>query len=134
MGFGGGILNAESTVTLNYSTLANNSGSNGGGIASYDGTLIIENSTLSGNMATFHGGGMFIDYSNDVTLQHSTIVDNVADVANNIIIFNVDSTEKRPKTGFLHMNHSGNFGRALEKPGFFSEIDKAPVSRRWATI
>ena len=37
---------------------------------------------------------------------------------------NEDSTEKRPKTGFLHMNHSGNFGRALEKPGFFSELNE----------
>ena len=34
---------------------------------------------------------------------------------------NLDSTEKRPKTGFLHMNHSGNFSRTIEKPGFFSE-------------
>ena len=36
----------------------------------------------------------------------------------------VDSTEKRPKTGFLHMNHSGYFGRTLEKPGFFSELNR----------
>ena len=37
---------------------------------------------------------------------------------------NLDSTEKRPKTGFLHMNHSGNFRRTIKKPGFFSELMK----------
>ena len=35
-----------------------------------------------------------------------------------------DSTEKRSKTGFLHMNHSGNFCRTIEKPGFFSELKR----------
>ena len=48
----------------------------------------------------------------------------------NIISFSVitDSTEKRPKTGFLRMNHSGNFGRTLEKPGFFRDTAMPIIS------
>ncbi|GAB4148425.1 MAG: hypothetical protein Fur0021_08240 [Candidatus Promineifilaceae bacterium] len=87
IGFGGGILNTESTATINHSTLVSNTATtSGGGIASYEGILIVENSTLSGNVAIYRGGAMLIDYSNDVTLQHSTIVDNVADDGDSISI------------------------------------------------
>ena len=45
-----------------------------------------------------------------------------------------DSTEKRPKTGFLHMNHSGNFRRTIKKPGFFSElIGRVQAGSQFAT-
>lgn len=88
-GFGGGIYNYESTVILNHSLLSNNTVASGGGIYSYDGTLTIENSTLSGNVAIAHGGGIFLDYSNDVILRDSTIADNVAADADSISIFHV---------------------------------------------
>ena len=42
---------------------------------------------------------------------------------------NNDSSEKRPKTGFLHMNHSGNFRRTIKKPGFFSELNNAMLAQ-----
>ena len=49
-------------------------------------------------------------------------------------MLNGDSTEKRPKTGFLHMNHSGNFRRTIKKPGFFSElIGRVQAGSQFAT-
>ncbi|WP_304093114.1 choice-of-anchor Q domain-containing protein [Hydrogenobacter thermophilus] len=74
---GGGIWNAGGTLTLERSTISDNSSSNnGGGITnSHGGTLTINNSTISGN-STQYGGG--IENSGTLTVTNSTISGNRA--------------------------------------------------------
>ncbi|MCI5132518.1 MAG: hypothetical protein D3904_13645, partial [Candidatus Electrothrix sp. EH2] len=77
-GGGGGIFNV-STLTLNDSTVRDNSTAlTGGGIYSL-GTLILNNSTVSGNSAGGSGGGIDNDSSvTTVVLSNSTVSDNDA--------------------------------------------------------
>jgi len=76
---GGGIKNSG-TLTINYSTLANNySGpgfSGGGGIYS-DGTVTVNNSTFSGNSAAGSAGGIF-NAGGTLTVNNSTFSGNSA--------------------------------------------------------
>jgi hypothetical protein len=54
--YGGGIRNGSGTLTLQNSTLANNTASEGGGILNATGTLTLQNSTLANNSADYGGG------------------------------------------------------------------------------
>jgi len=70
---GGGILNFG-TLTVNNSTVANNSTDFGGGITNA-GTLTLNNSTVSGNSATIFGGGI-LNSGGTVTVNNSTVSGN----------------------------------------------------------
>jgi Ca2+-binding RTX toxin-like protein len=59
--FGGGVENANGSLTVRSSTITGNSAGAGGGISSrHDepNVTTIENSTISGNTATYNGGGI----------------------------------------------------------------------------
>jgi hypothetical protein len=77
-GFGGGILNEASTLSvINCIVSGNSTDSSGGGIADgfqTGGTLTIESSTLRGNYAGDYGGG--IENSGTLTINNSTLSDN----------------------------------------------------------
>ncbi len=74
---GGGILNRYNTVTVQNSTIANNSASlgTGGGIDSINGTIVLKNSTLSGNSAGSNGGGGLYHWGGTVSI-YNTIIAN----------------------------------------------------------
>ena len=75
---GGGIRNGPSTLTLNHSTVRDNTSSSGAGIFNAWGTLIVNNSTISGNTASGGGGGIN-NLGGNVTLNSSTVSNNSAD-------------------------------------------------------
>ncbi len=80
-GFGsdGGALLNRGTVTLNNSTVSNNSAAEfGGGLANFSSTITLHNSTVSRNSTGYYGGGLY-NYSSDVTLNSSTVSGNSAD-------------------------------------------------------
>jgi hypothetical protein len=75
---GGGIYNADGTLTLVRSTVSNNTGTNGAGIYN-GGTLTLESSTVSGNStvsqnAGVNGGGIY--NAGTLTLKDSTVSGN----------------------------------------------------------
>ena len=74
-GKGGGIYNLG-TLTLEDSTVSDNTALSGAGIFNLDGTLIITGSTLSGNV-THTGGGIYND-TGTATVTNSTLSGNAA--------------------------------------------------------
>jgi hypothetical protein len=72
---GGGILN-EGTLTLEHSTVNDNTGVFGGGILN-EGTLTLEHSTVGGNTATGSAGGILNE--DTLTLEHSRVSGNNAE-------------------------------------------------------
>jgi RTX calcium-binding nonapeptide repeat (4 copies) len=80
--FGGGIENADGSLTVRSSTITGNSARRGGGISNrHDqaGINTIENSTITGNQATYSGGGVFFEnplaYA-QLTVRSATIAGN----------------------------------------------------------
>jgi predicted outer membrane repeat protein len=71
----GGAIFSDGTLTLNNSTLSNNSAPLGGAIFS-DGTLTLNNSTVANNFANYNGGG--VNNYGQLTLISSTISGNTA--------------------------------------------------------
>ena len=87
-GFGGGILNANATLTLSNCIINNNTAvsstlqSSGGGICSFSGsTLTVDGCTLSGNNANFGGA---ISNSKSLVLKNSNLSGNSADIGGGI--------------------------------------------------
>lgn len=78
--YGGGLLvNAGTTLNLNYSTVRNSSAVFGGGGISTNGNLSIFNSTISGNYASDgDGGGILVNGSGTANLDSVTLYDNSA--------------------------------------------------------
>lgn len=80
-GTGGGIANTFGSMTITFTTIANNvatlSGS-GGGMDILGGSTKIENSTISGNVASGSGGGVTTGFDAIVTIVNSTISGNSA--------------------------------------------------------
>jgi CSLREA domain-containing protein len=73
-GLGGGVVVAESTLTVTGSTVSGNSAPVGGGIYNGDGTVTVQRSTLSGNQG--EGGAIYA--SNGVTnLTNTTVSGNL---------------------------------------------------------
>ena len=70
---GGGIYNSG-TLTINNSTLKDNSASSGGGISSLGGTIGLTNVTLVGNSA--FAGGAFYNNTSMAVLTHCTLAQN----------------------------------------------------------
>ena len=73
---GGGICNDYGTLTLNNSTISDNAATYGGGIYNA-GTLILNNSTVSDNTAGGEGGGI-CNLGETLTLNSSTVSGNTA--------------------------------------------------------
>jgi hypothetical protein len=89
-GFGGGILNEGSTLSvINCVVSGNSTDSSGGGISDgfiTGGTLTIESSTLSGNYAGDYGGG--IENSGTLTINNSTLSGNTGEFTGGAILNN----------------------------------------------
>jgi hypothetical protein len=88
---GGGIFNIRGELTLNSSTVSGNRGRGGGGIFNLDGTVSLTNSTLSGNVGILSGGGIG-NNSGQVRITHSTISNNTVEIANGGGIVNDNGT------------------------------------------
>ena len=99
-GYGGGVHNAEGTITLANSKISGNSAAseslnedgNGGGINNYNGTTILESSTISGNSSNGDGGGISNVYGS-LDLSDSQVTNNdAADQASGGGIFSSEGT------------------------------------------
>jgi hypothetical protein len=75
LGYGGGLYN-DGTVTLNFSTVRNNSADIWGGGIYNSGMLSLNNSNVSDNYAGMHGGGLF--NTGTMVLNNSTVSGNSA--------------------------------------------------------
>jgi hypothetical protein len=113
-GFGGAI-NNSGTVTINNSTLSDNSaiffGSGGGGGIYNNGIVEISNSTLSGNFADGAGGGIF--NAGALTISNSTLSGNSAGFAGGGI-FNFDTVTISNST---LSGNSATFGGGIYNAG-----------------
>lgn len=79
--WGGGIYNAGGTLTLNNSSVSDNTAGGsgaGGGILNNSGTLTLNNSRVSGNTADYGGGIHNVWASATLTLNNSTVSGNTA--------------------------------------------------------
>ena len=77
----GGAIHArrESSMSLNNSTVSGNSASRGGGIyAGFRSNVNLSNSTVSGNSAGESGGGIYAGSRSNVNLSNSTVSSNFA--------------------------------------------------------
>ncbi len=102
---GGGITNAG-TLTLNNSTVSNNTAANRGGGIFNTGTLTVNNNTLSGNSATNHGGGIY--NNSQLTANNNTLSGNLA-TNNGGGIFNA-TTATLDSITFFGNSATGNGG------------------------
>jgi hypothetical protein len=79
---GGGIhsriINSGNTLTVNNSTISENTSTDFGGGISNGGKLTVNNSTISGNTAGDEGGGIFNGDSGTLTISQSTVSGNTA--------------------------------------------------------
>ncbi len=80
-GGGGGLYN-DGATTINHSTFSGNSSGAGGSAVFNDGNLEVNNSTFSGN-ETDSNGSAFVNRGGLLTVTHSTIVSNTADLDGN---------------------------------------------------
>ncbi|OKH36400.1 hypothetical protein NIES2119_17310 [[Phormidium ambiguum] IAM M-71] len=83
--YGGAIENNSiGTVKITNSTIANNTAKYDGGGVSNEGNLEISNSTISGNKANQSGGGIYnASTTSNLNINQSTITNNTADFDNN---------------------------------------------------
>jgi hypothetical protein len=80
-GSGGGLFNNQKgEVNIGQCTFSDNTAQHGGGLAN-EGRLSITNCTIAGNTAGGWGGGFSNNFGSDVSISHSTIVNNTASVA-----------------------------------------------------
>ncbi|MHC4603947.1 MAG: choice-of-anchor Q domain-containing protein [Planctomycetota bacterium] len=78
--WGGGISCVECSPIISYCTIKSNLGDRGGGISCYHGSPIIRNCTITGNSApTRFGGGGLYSYFAKTKVSNCTIADNSAD-------------------------------------------------------
>ena len=91
IGVNGGIDN-EDTLTLNNSTISNNTATyGGGGIFNWSGTLTLNNSIVSGNQGVVTGGGIQNQFG-AVTLNNSTVSGNQAGVGGGIYTYSKNNS------------------------------------------
>lgn len=106
---GGGIANAG-TLTVNRSTLNNNTAADKGGGIYNDGTLTVSNSTLNDNVAADKGGGIYNDGT--LTANNSTFSNNTATNDSGGGIFNRDTLALNNST-FSSNTAGGGFGGGI---------------------
>lgn len=134
---GGGISNSTvGSLTIQDSTISDNSSADGGGIGKFKGNIAVKNSTISGNKAGDSGGGIFSEdrgfTGTIITIQNTTLANNHADCdvipvcggnGNNagdgggiyigtgsVVIKNsiiAGNTDKSPNNGTIHPDCSG---------------------------
>lgn len=72
---GGGILNLGGTVTLDVSTVRNNNAAFGAGVyTDANSSLTLNSSTVTGNTASVAGGGIFKEFGSTVAVSLSSLV------------------------------------------------------------
>ncbi|MBI2346090.1 MAG: DUF4215 domain-containing protein [Deltaproteobacteria bacterium] len=75
---GGGLRGNSSTLTITNSIISGNSAKRGGAIYSAASTMTLNGSTISQNTSTLYGGGILAEVSGTLTMKNSTIRDNSA--------------------------------------------------------
>jgi hypothetical protein len=115
LGAGGGIMNFDTGIlTVEDSSISNNSADNGGGIFNFN-IANITNSTISGNSASTNGGGISTWFS--LNLTNSTVVGNNAETGGGVFNLgtltttNVTFSENSAATG-------GGVYNSFVTPGF----------------
>jgi hypothetical protein len=103
---GGGIYNAQGgTLAVSNSTLTNNQADTGSGGGIYnDGAASVNDSTLSDNGAD-DGGGIFNQQSGELTVLNSTLSNNGAILGGGIY-----NNQDQSQSGFLHIFNSTLYG------------------------
>jgi len=110
---GGGLLNVLGHLTIDASTISNNTAAAvGGGISNLSGTLLVTRSTISGNSAPINsgdGGALYMDGSNaQATIINSTFSGNSAqDLGAGIRNYN------GAKLSLLNSTFANHIGRAI---------------------
>ena len=105
-GFGGGIKGLAESITLNGTTVADNTAAYGGGVAaSLATTLSVTNSAVSINTATKYGGGVYAG-TGKVTIDNTQIAANTADLGGGGI--RVDGGELTLKGGSQLFDNTTN--------------------------
>ncbi len=80
---GGGAIGAEdSTITLNNSTVQNNSADDGAGILAIFSSITLNHSTVQNNSANNSGGGILVGSGSFVALNDSSVLNNFASNGN----------------------------------------------------
>ncbi|HEX6386435.1 MAG TPA: CSLREA domain-containing protein, partial [Anaerolineae bacterium] len=129
---GGGVYNSSSSLTLNDSTVRDNTanGGSGAGINNVSGaSLVLNRSTVSGNSGTApsHGGGLN-NFGASATLNNSTISGNSASIGQNVNNWGGSGTTS------MQLNHStvhASTGSALTVLGsgtFTTELNHTLLS------
>lgn len=121
---GGGIFASGGVITLNKSTLSNNSASAaGGGLLIGDGSATLTDSTLSGNSTQGRGGGIYAGVpTKSITLNNSTISGNSAGYLGGGIGFGGDSPVAN--NSIVSGNTGGDFASATPFTGDNNLIGK----------
>jgi parallel beta-helix repeat protein len=112
-GYGGGIYNEKSMLTITNCTLSGNSADYGGGIYNdghdFDWTTTITNCTLSGNSATSDGGGIY-SFDWTTTITNCTLSGNSA-AARGGAIYNRVFNNRKASLEIFSSTLSGNSAR-----------------------
>ncbi|NEQ44613.1 MAG: CHAT domain-containing protein [Leptolyngbya sp. SIOISBB] len=110
VGSGGGIRN-EGDLIINNSVLRNNEAELGGGISNEGGIVTINNSTIHNNSAVINGGGIYNE-SGTITVNNSTIHDNSAGFEGGGI--DNESGALTVNSSTIHSNSAGNVGGGID--------------------
>jgi hypothetical protein len=110
----GGIFNNE-LLTINNSTISNNTAYSGGGIANSSyGELVINNSTISGNVAS-RGNGGGIESRGKLVINNSTVTGNSSPVGGGIVLsYNFSSPD---------YNSSATIANSIITDNFNGDVD-----------
>lgn len=121
-GDGGGLYGVQSTLAVTDSVIAdNNSGSKGGGVYWRTGDLVAERSTIANNNAMDSGGGLRT-FGGDTTISNSTIAGNAS--ASGISVGGGVDTY----TGTLHLSNSTISGNSSGYGGGIGFFDPTSTS------
>jgi Ca2+-binding RTX toxin-like protein len=137
--FGGGIENANSSLTMRSSTVSRNSAARGGGISiRHDdpSDATIENSTISGNQASANGGGIWVENPLDrgpLSIRSSTIAGNSVTGTSNPYDDGGGLTQIGPGTTLVSTIVADNTGQT--RPDIFTEGGaSSPVNAAFSLI
>ena len=130
-GFGGGICNHASSLTIINSVISGNTAIQGGGVANPHGTLVIKNTTISGN-SSYYGGGVLNDNSGNLVLINSIVSLNRADYDNDICHDHESSFVE--KNNILGLDPGFVVAPIFEsnKIANFEELDLSLTAESWA--
>jgi RTX calcium-binding nonapeptide repeat (4 copies) len=125
--FGGGIENADGSLTVRDSTITGNSARRGAGISNrhdQPGTDIVENSTISGNQATYGGGGLWFENpfaAAQLTVRSATIAGNQVTKTGSVYYAGGGFATNGPGSTVVNTIIAGNTAQA--RPDVYARAD-----------